>query len=82
MLLTLLGGSAIASAQTLALSSPTPDGVHNDEPKQKQAVALTIVLEQLEKQHNVRFNYASQLVKDQAVKEPAAPEADLEKTLT
>jgi TonB-linked SusC/RagA family outer membrane protein len=82
LLLALCGGPVVASAQTLALSSPTPRGVHNDEPKQKQAVALVAVLEQLEKQHNVRFNYASQLVKDQAVEEPAAPEADLEKTLT
>ena len=88
LLLTLLGGSAIASiqtgsAQTLALSSPTPNGVHNDEPKQKQAVALITVLEQLEKQHDVRFNYASQLVKDQAVQENVADaEADLEKALT
>ena len=87
MPLALCGGLAIGStqtgsAQTLALSSPTPNGVHNNEPKQKQTVALTTVLDQLEKEHNVRFNYASQLVKNQAVDAPAAAEADLEETLT
>ncbi len=86
LLLTLCGGSALGSiqtgsAQTLALSSLTPNRVHNDEPKQKQAIALTIVLDELEKKHNVRFNYASQLIKDQSVKEPTASEADLEETL-
>ena len=85
LLLALCGGTVTGSirtgsAQTLALSSLTPKGIHNDEPKQKQSVALAIVLDQLEKKHNVRFNYASQLVKDQAVKEPLA-EADLESTL-
>ena len=87
LLLALCGGQVAGfiqtgSAQTLALSSLTPRGVHNDEPQQKQAVALTTVLEQLEKQHNVRFNYASQLVKDQAVKVPADADVDLEKALT
>ena len=71
-----------ASAQSLALSTSTWPDVRAGEPKQEESVALTVALNQLEKEHNIRFNYASRLVMDKHVqKDHAKPEGELEKTL-
>ena len=71
-----------ALAQGLALSTPAWLDARVDEPEQKESIALTTALDRLEKEHDIRFNYASQLIKNKNVrKDYAKPGLDLEKTL-
>jgi TonB-linked SusC/RagA family outer membrane protein len=69
LLLALLVGN-FATAQTVALSTPFPTTI--DLPKQEVS-SLKTVLNQLETKHDVRFNYASQLVEGKRVN-PGASE--------
>ncbi len=64
--------SSCAFAQTVALSTPFP--TVSEVPRQEVG-SLKFVLEQLETEHDVRFNYASQLVEGKRVSARASRQA-------
>ncbi|MEO0333240.1 MAG: hypothetical protein AAF223_16405, partial [Bacteroidota bacterium] len=64
--------SSFAFAQTVALSTPFP--TVSEVPRQEVG-SLKFILEQLETEHDVRFNYASQLVEGKRVSARASQQA-------
>ena len=68
VLLVCCGVQTSLLAQSLALSAPVRPLPYGDELKQQEPIALTNVLEQLERDYDVRFNYASQLVENKTVR--------------